>query len=210
MHAKICRSNLFDDLPAELASFNKWLPAFRLTDSIVPYCSVYVILRPKPTASANVILEWQTHTKNLPRLWWNSVFIPALRFLPADTRTSHFNIIRTVQRTGILPSCMHLYDEDMANLDIALDAPTCGMDDFKWYFMIYGYGQRKLIDEAESLGPESFGLGEMLDLTKVSKISLHIAINFACTDTSYSLFWHRERTYGWIHCNFLLLLLHCK
>jgi hypothetical protein len=198
LQKSVGKSQLFDELPAELSSFNKWLPGFKLTSSVVPYSDVYVVFRPKSTAAANVISEWKEHPKKLPKVWFMVVLIPALRCLPPNTRTRRFNGLQTIQQTDLLPSYVRLYNEDIVSIDQALLAPVGEMDDFNWFFMCHGFGQRKLLEEDDSLSPEAFGLGIMFDLTNIVKISLHIAINITCADASYSLFWHRERTHNWI------------
>ena len=140
LQQKVGKSRLFDELPDELSSFNKWLPGFKPIYSVLPYSDVYVVLRPKSTAAASVILEWKEHTKHLPKLWWNSVLIPALRSLPPNTQTRCYNIIQTVQVTDILPRYARLYEEDIAYIDQALQAPVGEMDDFEWFFICFGFG----------------------------------------------------------------------
>lgn len=183
-----------------------WLPGFKLTDSVVPYTHVYVILNPKSSTPPHVLSEWMSNQRNLSKVWWDSIFIPALLSLPVTTRTRHFNIVRTAQITHILPSYVRLYDEDMVALDQALHAQR-EMDDFEWFFIVSAFGQRRLLREGEILGPEAFGFNEMFDLTKAIKVSIHIAMNFVCTDSTYSLFWHRQRTFGWIRCESFLCVI---
>lgn len=187
---------MFDELPDELSRFKKWLPGFKLTHSLFLYGQVHVVFRPKSTADASAISELKEHSTRLRKVWWNSVLIPALRSLPPNTRTRRYNIVRTVQETDILPRYARLYEEDIADIDQALQASV--VDDFEWFFICFGFGQRKLLEEDESLGPEAFGLGTLFDLSNIVKISLHLAVNLTCTDELYSLFWHRKRTYSWI------------
>ena len=202
LYVNIRKSRLFNELPTNLANFEQWLPSFKLLpDTCSPLSSVHVILRPKSSASAQDLSEWQKNYRNLLNVWWSSIFIPAIRSLPHDTRTRRFNAVRAIQITGMLPTCVRLYKEDIVALDRALDARQ--LDDFEWYFITFAFGQRKLLDEDEAVGPETFGLGDMFDLTSVLKISIHIAMNFTFNDRVHSLFWALEPTYTWIRCKFL-------
>ena len=203
MDKKIYKSRVFDQLPTDLSRFERWLPSFKLVES-TPLSPVYVILRPKSSATAHKVAEWSKQWQNLPKVWWMSVFIPAIRSLPVDTRTRRFNTVRTFGVTGLLPTYMRLYKEDIVPLDQALNNPMHQLDDFEWFFISYGYGQRKELEEGEPLGPGAFGLSDMFDLTSITKISLHIALNFSFTDRTYSLFWDLEETYRWIQCEFFL------
>ena len=201
LYPMVKRSRLFNELPTNLTSFERWLPGFKLLpDACTQPSSVHVILRPKSSATALDLSEWQKNNRNLLNMWWTSIFIPAIRSLPQDTRTRRFNAVRAIQITGTLPTCMRLYEEDIVALDRALDARH--LDDFEWYFTSFAYGQRKLLDEDEFVGPEAFGLGDMFDLTSVLKISIHIAMNFTSNDSMYSLFWALDPTFTWIRCKF--------
>ena len=165
---------------------------------------VYVVMQPKPSASTSSLSEWKKHWQNLPRVWWTTTFIPAIRILPQSTRTRTYNTIRTFEVIGILPRYLHLYPEDIAAIDRALQDPTRDLNNFEWYLVAWGYGQRKFLKEGEPLSPEAFGLGDtcMFHLTLMLKISVHIALNFSCTDRGYSLFWGMEETANWIRCEF--------
>ena len=203
MDRNVRKSKLFPALPRRLADYERWLPGFKLTIGL--QFPVYVLLRPKPTASTRSLSEWRKNWQNLPRVWWTTVFIPAVKTLPPCTRTRKYNTIGTFDITGILPKYLRLYPEDVSAIDRALQHPTRELTDFSWYLMAWGYGQRRLLKEGEPLSPEAFGLGEMFHLPSLHKVSVHIALNFSATDRGgYSLFWGMEDTHNWTRSEFFI------
>ena len=199
-HTSNHKSRLFDRLPTNLASYENWLPGFKLVDGMIPFCPVYVILRLKSGVRPIEASQWRENQMGLASTWWTTVMLPAVASLPDSCRTRHFNPVMTSTRTGILPKYLRLYDEDLAQLDSALQAPSSMESDLSWYFVCCKFGQRKELDPGERLGPESFGLGDAFDLTDIVSISVHLALNFGCTDERYSLFWNSDTLSTWTEC----------
>ena len=71
------QSRLFDPLPSRLSKFEQWLPAFKLISNAVS--DVRVVFRAKEGASARDLEQPRERQGNLPRMWWESVLIPAIR-----------------------------------------------------------------------------------------------------------------------------------
>ena len=202
LHTRIKKSKLFATLPENLCNFETWLPGFRLVDG--PAAKVWVIFRPKSSATADDVSEWQTNCQNLPRVWWNCVLIPAVKSLPDSSRTRRFNAVHTFEVTQVFPTYMRIYREDLEAIDQALDDAPQQLSDFHWFFLCSSYGQRRELREDEQLGPSAFGLGDVFDLTSALRVSIHLAMNFKCTDDRFSLFWGYDRTFDWMQCELLL------
>ncbi len=197
MSSRLKRSQLFESLPADLSQYEHWLPGFPLIDG--PGNSVHVVFRPNSNATAADLRDVQDQETTLAREWWMSILIPALSLLPDDTKTHLFNVPNTSQITGILPMYIRIYPNDLRLLDVALQATTreSNFEYLSWYFVCSKYGQRFDLEEGEVLGPAAFHLSEMYDFQSAAKVSIHLAMNFRCKDSTYSLFWEREKTYTW-------------
>ena len=201
LHQSIKRSQLFDDLPTPLTAYEKWLPAFKILDAQIG-AKVSVIFRPKPTASATDLQQWQENQGTLASTWLTSVLVAAIDSLPSSCRTRRNNPTHTYLETKIPPLYIRLYKEDIQMLDRALDAVTqlAPLDrDLSWYFLCHHYGQRHLLEPGEELTSHSFGLTEAFDLTHTIRFSAHVAFNISCRDSAYSLFWNRQRLTPWCH-----------
>ena len=48
------------------------------------------------------------------------------------------------------------------------------------------------------LGPQSFGFGSMFNIDQLDAVSVHLALNFACEDEGFDLFWDRARIREWM------------
>ena len=131
------------------------------------------------------------------------MLIPAVQSLPESSRTRRINAINTVERTQIFPVYLRLYEEDMSAIDQNVDAAPQELDHFSWFFVCYAFGQRHELRTGESLGAGSFRLEEIFDQRAAPRTSVHIALNFRCTDGSFSLFWVLDRTYSWMKCEFV-------
>ena len=143
----------FDRLPEELKEFEEWQPSFTLLSE----GEVRVVFRAKPVAAAEDLERWKA--TNLARVWWTTVLIPAVHSLPAGSRTRLFNATATIQATGIPPSYLRLYAEDMRDLDVALSDATANSPlnvDLSWWFLHARFGHRCELDG--EVGPEAFGL----------------------------------------------------
>ena len=56
LYVNIRKSQLFNELPTNLANFERWLPSFKLLpDTCTPLSSVHVILQPKSSATARLV-----------------------------------------------------------------------------------------------------------------------------------------------------------
>ena len=201
IYQELRRSQLFDPLPRDLADYNKWLPGFKLLRN-----GMHVVLRAKMDATPMNLRSEQEQQSSLQNKWWMSIFIPALNSLPDECRTRLFNATQTIQRTKIMPEYIRIYKEDLPLLDRALQ-DVLGLDDLDWYFVQWMYGQRMDLEEDEHLGPDAFRLGDMFNLSSATKFSIHIALNFACKDSNYSLFWNRNRALNWSSGEFLYSLV---
>ena len=200
------KTEFFEPLPEDLSDYEKWFPAFRLFDGSVG--AVMVLLRPKDNAAPDDIAEWQRNAQSLPALWWTSVLIPAMKTLPLTSRTRRYNALNTSEETHILPTYLRLYEEDVAALDWSI--ASTGLADFNWFLYSCKFGQRKLLETGQSLGPGSFGLDDAYDLTTAMRVSLHIAVNFRCIDGSSSLFWSFDETKRWMRGESPLYGRHCN
>ena len=188
------KTEFFEPLPEDLLDYEKWLPAFCLFDSSVG--AVMVLLRPKDTAAPEDIAEWQRNAQSLPALWWTSVLTQVMKALPRTSRIRRYNAITTSKETHILPSYLHLYEEDVATLHSSI--ASTGLADFTWFLYSCKFGQRKLLETGQSLGPGPFGLDDGYDLNTAMRVSLHLALNFSCIDNSSSLFWSFDETKRWM------------
>ena len=188
------KAEFFGPLPEHLSEYEKWLPALRLVDGSVG--ALMILLRPKHTATVAEMAEWKRNAQSLPALWWTSVLIPALQALPRSSRTRRHNAVDTTEETLILPTYLRLYEDDVPALDGLLAGR--GLADFNWFFYCCKFGQRKLLETGQSLGPGSFGLDDGFDLTSALLVSLHLALNFGCVDTTCSLFWSFDETRRWM------------
>ena len=180
--------------PANLSHYERWLPGFKFMDG--PVNAVHVVFRAKLDATAEELCEERRRESCLAREWWMSILIPAVHSLLDNTKTRLFNTTATFLRTGILPTYLHIYPDDVPLLNRALDNETLEStihQHLLWYFVCSKYGQRHELSEGDTLGPEAFGLGHMFDLSLPTRVSVHLAINFHCKDTRYSLLWHKKR-----------------
>ena len=78
-----------------------WVPVFKLIDG--PVARVMVMLRPKMSASEDMISEWQKNGTSLPAVWFKSILLPAVKCLPDHSRTRRFNAVDTIESTQLLP-----------------------------------------------------------------------------------------------------------
>ena len=106
LYSKVKRSELFDRLPDGLSEFDGWLPCFQLLKG--PPDHVFVALWPRSTSTAQDLEQWKQHSNNLQKLWWKTIFIPALQSLPRSTRTWQNNTVHTWMVMGILPRYVDL------------------------------------------------------------------------------------------------------
>ena len=198
MYHRLSKSQLFETLPADLSLYERWLPGFKFVDA--PMNSVHVVFRTKLDATADDMCGVRGEERSLAREWWMSILLPAVHSLPEDTKTRLFNTITTFQTTGILPTYLRIYSDDLPLLSSTLQDATMESSlhhHLSWYFVYCKYGQRHEIAEGETLGPEAFRLGAMFNLSTATVVSIHLAINFKCKDKRYSLFWHRQKTFSW-------------
>ena len=124
------------------------------------------------------------------------VLILVMKALPRKSRIRRYNAITTSKETHILPSYLRLYEEDVATLDRSI--ASTGLADFTWFLYSCKFGQRKLLETGQSLGPGPFGLDDGYDLNTAMRVSLHLALNFSCIDNSSSLFWSFDETKRWM------------
>ncbi len=188
---------MFEKLPENLSQFEGWLPGFRLVDGPAERVWVWVMFRPKLSATADDMEEWKSNCQSLQRVWWNCVLIPAVKSLPDSSRTRRFNAVHTMEVTQVFPTYMRLYEEDLREVDQALDTTPQQLSDFSWFFVCFSYGQRKELEVGEPLSPGAFRLGEVFDFTSTLRVSIHLAMNFKCTDDNFSLL-------RWMQCELLL------
>lgn len=147
-----------------------------------------MVFRPNSDATVSDLCSLQERQRGLLKECWKSVLIPALKSLPQHVETHSFNNPSTCQATGILPTYMRIYSDDLDLLDNALQAEESSLYHLSWYFVCSKYGQRLQVAQGEALGPEAFRLDRMFDLSNVTKVSIHIGMNFQCSDARYSLF----------------------
>lgn len=82
VYSQVSKSQLSAPLPTHLSGFEKWLPAFKLMDGIISYISV--VFRPKNSASARDIGQWQEQQATISPTWWQTILIPAIDSLPTE------------------------------------------------------------------------------------------------------------------------------
>lgn len=96
------------------------MPAFDLFPYSHDNAGVKVIFRPQADASPTDVEQWRESQSNLPWVRLTTVLLPAVDSLPEDCRTRANNASHTYLSTGILPSYIRVYSEDMEELDSAL------------------------------------------------------------------------------------------
>ena len=96
------------------------MPAFDLFPYSHDNAGVKVIFRPQADASPTDVEQWRESQSNLPRVRLTTVLLPAVDSLPEDCRTRTNAASHTYLSTGILPSYIRVYSEDMEELDSAL------------------------------------------------------------------------------------------
>lgn len=118
---------------------------------------------------------------------------PAVKSLPVQSRTRRSNI---VLGDG-LPRCFKLYPEDISHLSREIKRFLANphlRTSYRFYFLWYKFGQQQQLPNNR---PSSRNVHLNLVVRKPAKIigsSLHYAINYAHTDSEYSLFWSRPDT----------------
>lgn len=166
-----------------------------------PGAPVLVFFRLKPDVAARDGDQWKEAESGLLQAWTRSVLLPAIASLDVSRRTRQYNAVETALESQILPRYLRIYREDLEELDRALEVATSSASNFtslSWFFGLHKFGQRQLFCGRDLLGPQSFGFGSMFNVDLLDAVSVHLALNFACEDEGYELFWDRARIHVWM------------
>ena len=195
----LSKSLLLEPMPEHLGKFSNWMPYFRLVDG--PAEPVHVLIRLGPNTTESEGDEWLKNERRLPWIWVKSVLLPAILLLPESTRTRLNNTAQTTETTGVLPSYVRIYKEDLELLDSAVGAAyaTSGITNLSWCYIVCKFGQQLMLMDGEVLGPESFRLGAMFQVDLLDMVSVHLALNFSSVneEEEYDVFWDRPKLNTW-------------
>jgi hypothetical protein len=175
------------------------MPSFKFMDA--PGAPVLVFFHLKADAAARDGDQWKEAEKGLLQAWIRSVLLPAIASLDTSRRTRQYNAVETALESQIQPKFFRIYREDLEELDQALEVATSSasnLTSLSWIFGLQKFGQRRLFCGRDVLGPQSFGFGSMFNVDLLDAVSVHLALNFACEDEDYELFWDRARIHVWM------------
>ena len=150
-----------------------------------------MFFRLKADAVARDGNQWKEAEKGLLEAWTRSVLLPAIASLETSGRTRQYNAAEIALESQILPRYLHVYREDLEELDRAMEEATSSSNftTQSWFFGLHKFGQRNLLCGRDVLGPQSFGFGSMFNVDQLDAISVHLALNFACEDEGFDLLW---------------------
>lgn len=174
----------------------KYYPAFDLCD--MAGRKLRVIGVGKPTSTKQELDEIE---KN-PAIFCNMFFKTlndVIEQMPMETQTRKNNLAFTGVNTNVLPRYVQIFPEDIGMLSNLLKRALAERETvFKYYFIIYWYGQQKIIRNPLTLKNTSLD-SIVAKPNKVEGASLHLAVNFTHIDQNFVLVWDRQRTAALLH-----------
>ena len=118
------RSKIFQPLPSTLSKYEQWTPTFNLLTDSHPNAPVKVVFRLKESACPTDMEQCKKNQSNLFHTWMSTILIPAVDSLPCDSRTRLNNTSHTYLSSGMLPTYVKIYGEDVDELDSAFRHQT--------------------------------------------------------------------------------------